>query len=192
MSNPTPEEVRASIVPKSDQINADDLVAGPVTVTIEKVTKGDKDQPINVHLVGYPGRPYKPCKTCRRVLIASFSDDPKAWVGQRMTLFCDPAVTWAGVKVGGIRISHLSGISEPRVFVLTQTRGKKTEVTILPLTDSGEQAYIAEVLGEIAKAETPEMLKAIGFILKEKSKSIQDAVRAAYEAKNRELNTRIA
>lgn len=191
MSNPTPEEVRASIVPKSDQLNADDLLAGPITVTIEKVAKGDKEQPICVHLAGYPGRPYKPCKTCRRILIASFSDDPKAWIGQRMTLFCDPNVTWAGVKVGGIRISHLSGISEPRVFVLTQTRGKKTEVTILPLKASGDQAYIDEALSEIAKAETPETLKAIGFILKEKSKSIQDAVRAAYAEKQKEFEQRI-
>lgn len=188
MSNPTPEEVRASIVPKSDQLNADDLIAGPVTVTIEKVRRGDKEQPIFVDLAGYPGRPYKPCKTCRRILIASFTDDPKAWIGQRMTLFCDPNVTWAGVKVGGIRISHLSGLNEPRVFILTQTRGKKTEVTIMPIkAASGDQAYIDEVLSEIAKAETPEALKAIGFILKEKSKPIQDAVRAAYEAKKKEL-----
>jgi hypothetical protein len=189
MNDPTPEEVRASIVPKSDQLNAEDFLAGPVTVTITGVRKGDKEQPIFVDLAGYPGRPYKPCKTCRRILIASFTDDPKAWIGQRMTLFCDPNVTWAGVKVGGIRISHLSGISEPRVFVLTQTRGKKTEVTILPVKSSGDEKYIADVLSEIAKAETHEMLKAIGFMLKEKSKQIQDAVRSAYAARQKELET---
>lgn len=190
MSNPTPEEVRASIVPKSDQLNADDLVAGPLTVTIEKVRKGDKEQPIFVDLAGYPGRPYKPCKTCRRILIASFSDDPKAWIGNRMTLFCDPTVTWAGVKVGGIRISHLSGISEPRVFVLTQARGKKTEVTILPLAKAIEHdAYVEEARREIAAASTLEVLKAIGFLLKEKPKAIQDALRPAYAARLKELES---
>ena len=192
MSNPTPEEVRTSIIAKSDQLNADDLVAGPLTVTIEKVTKGDKEQPIAVHLEGFPGRPYKPCKTCRRVLVASFTDDPKAWIGQRMTLFCDPNVTWAGVKVGGIRISHLSGISEPRVFVLTQTRGKKTEVTIMPLGSDGDAAYIADAKSEIAKAETKAMLEAIGFVLKGKPKAIQDALRPVYAARLKELGSDVA
>jgi hypothetical protein len=187
MSNPTPEEVRASILAKSDQINADDLVAGPVTVTIEKVRRGDKEQPIFVDLVGYQGRSYKPCKTCRRILIASFGDDPKGWIGQRMTLFCDPTVMWAGVKVGGVRISHLSGLNEPRVFVLNQARGKKNEVTILPLKTSEHQTYIDDVIGEIARADTLDGLKELGLLLKEKPREIRDAVRAAYEAKKSEL-----
>ena len=186
--DPTPEEIRKSIVPKSDQLNADDLVTGPITVTIEKVSRGDKDQPIVVSIAGYPGRPFKPCKSMRRVLIAAFGDDPKKWIGQRMTLYCDPEVTWAGVKVGGIRISHLSGLSEPKTFLLTRTRGKKSEYTIMPLKASAdEQAFIDEVLGEIAKADTPEILKAIGFVVAKKPKPIQDAVRAAYAARQKEL-----
>ena len=129
--NPTPDEVRASIVPKSDQLNADDLLLGPITVTITKVRRGDKEQPIVVEVEGH--QPYKPCKTMRRILIAAFSDDPKHWVGQQMTLYCDPDVMWAGVKVGGIRISHLSGLDEPRTFMLTKSRGKRSEVTIHPI-----------------------------------------------------------
>ncbi|MFH1738194.1 MAG: hypothetical protein ABIH23_04245 [bacterium] len=185
--NPTPEEVRASIVPKSDQLNADDLIAGPITVTITKVSRGDREQPIIVEIEG--NRPYKPCKTMRRVLIASYTDDPKHWVGQQMTLYCDPDVTWAGVKVGGIRISHLSGLKEPKTFLLTQTRGKKSEVTIFPLkTISPEdQVYIDDAKGEIARAETAESLKAIGFILKKKSEAIQAALRPIYAARQKEL-----
>ncbi len=80
--NPTPDEVRASIVPKSDQLNADDLLLGSITVTITKVRKGDREQPIVVEIEGH--QPYKPCKTMRRILIASFSDDPKRWVGQEI------------------------------------------------------------------------------------------------------------
>ena len=96
--NPTPEEVRASIVPKSDQINADDLVAGPQTFTITGVRRGDKDQPIQIDLAETPERCYRPCKSMRRVLIAAYTDEPKNWIGKQMTLYCDPAVTWAGVE----------------------------------------------------------------------------------------------
>ena len=158
---PTREEVLKSIEPSSNQLNADDLLTGPITVTITKVRKGDREQPIVVELEGH--RPFKPCKSMRRVLIATFSDDPKAWIGQRMTLFCDPDVRFGGVRVGGIRISHLSWIDAPKTYILTQTRGKKAEVTILPLpaaTDA-DRVYITDALGEIARAETAEALKAI-------------------------------
>jgi len=140
-SHPTPEEVRASIVPKSDQLNADDLVTGPITVTITGVRRGDKDQPVIVDIEGH--RPYKPCKSMRRVLISTYSDDPKGWVGQRMTLYCDPDVKWAGVKVGGIRISHLSGLDKPKTLLLTHARGKRAEVTIKPIVSAPEQTSLA-------------------------------------------------
>ena len=181
MSNPTREEVLKSIEPKSDQLNADDLLTGPLTVTIEKVRKGDKDQPIVVDLEGH--RPYKPCKSMRRVLIAVLSDEPKNWIGQRMTLYCDPDVTWAGVKVGGIRISHLSGLTEPKTFFLTQTRGKKAEVTIRPvgITDD-DKAFVAIAKRDIAKAETEESLKAIGFLINERSQLVKDALKPIYAA----------
>lgn len=131
MNEATPEEVRASIVPKSDQLNADDLLTGPITVTIESVTRGDREQPIIVGIRGH--RPYKPCKSMRRVMIAVFSDEPAKWIGQRMTLFRDPEVTWAGVKVGGIRISHISGLDSPQTFAVTKSRGSKAEMTVHPL-----------------------------------------------------------
>jgi len=131
--NPTADEVRASIVPKSDQLNADDLLTGPLTVTITAVKRGNREQPIIVEIEGQ--RPYKPCKSMRRVLIAAFSDDPQQWVGKQATLFCDPSVTWAGVKVGGIRISHLSGLQKSKTFLLTHARGKRAEYTIQPLID---------------------------------------------------------
>ena len=122
----------------------------------------------------------------RRVLIAAYTDEPKNWIGKQMTLYCDPAVTWAGVRVGGIRISHLSGLEGPRTFVLTQTRGKKSEFVIKPLSAS-EQAYIADATGEIGRAESVEMLKAIGFILAKKSRPVQNALRPVYAARLAEL-----
>jgi len=182
-SNPTPDEVRASIVPRSDQLNADSLLTGPITVTITGVRRGDKDQPIIVDIEGY--QPFKPCKTMRRVLIATFGDDPKQWIGQRATLYCDPEILWAGVKVGGIRISHLSGLDNPRTFMLTQTRGKRTEITIQPLADYSKD--IAAVLAEIAAAEIPATLKAIGAAMKSKPEPVRDAIRAAYASRQKEL-----
>jgi len=44
-----------SIIPKSDQLNAEDFLAAPRTVTIEKVTAGTAEQPVDVHLVEFPG-----------------------------------------------------------------------------------------------------------------------------------------
>lgn len=189
MSSPTPDEVRASIVPKSDQLNADDLVSGPITVRIAGVRRGNKEQPIIVEIDGYEGRPYKPCKTMRRVLIAVFSDDPNNWVGQQLTLFCDPDVMYAGVKVGGIRISHMSGLNEPRTFILTTSRSKRSEVTVFPVETLSpeEAAYLEDVKSEIAGAESEEVLKAIGFVLKKKSAVMQEIARPIYAARLNEL-----
>lgn len=185
-NNPTPEDVRKSIVPKSDQLNADDLLTGPITVTIERVRRGDKEQPIIVDIAGH--RPYKPCKSMRRVLISAFSDDAKAWVGHRMTLFCDPDVMFAGVKVGGIRISHLSGMDGPKTFLLTQTRGKKAEVVIHPIKASPEdQAYIDDAKLNMAEASTVDDLESIRQLLKGKSAPIRWALRGAYITRLEEL-----
>lgn len=187
MNNPTREEIIKSIEPKSDQLNADDLISGPITVTITGVKRGDREQPVVVEIEGH--RPYKPCKTMRRVLIATFSDDPLAWVGQQLTLYCDPSVMWGGVRVGGIRISHLSGLTEPKTFLLTHARGKRTEVTIMPIAGEDDKALIAEAKHEIATSETMNQLKAVGFILKTRPKSVQDAVRQIYVARQTELST---
>jgi hypothetical protein len=185
--NPTEEEVRASIVPKSDQLNADDLLTGPITVTITKVRRGDKEQPIVVELDGH--RPYKPCKSMRRVLIAVFSEDASKWVGQRMTLYCDPEVMWAGVKVGGIRISHLSGLNAPKTFLLTRARGKRAEVTIQPVVSlsSEDQAFITTAKEELAGAQSMEELRVYGQLLKQKPPAVQDALRPLYAQRVAEL-----
>lgn len=121
-----------TVVPKSDQMNADDLLTGPITVTIEKVSRGDtKEQPVFLHIAGR--QPYKPCKSMRRVLISAWGPKGSDWVGKRMTLYCDPAVAFGGSKVGGIRISHLSDITETLNCNLTVTRGKRNPFVVQPL-----------------------------------------------------------
>lgn len=97
--------------PKSDQLNASDLVAGPmdITVTRHKVVGGD--QPLELHADNIPGRPWKPCKTMMRWMSEAWkTDEPADIVGKSIRLYCDPEVQFGGMKTGGIRISHLSHI----------------------------------------------------------------------------------
>jgi hypothetical protein len=133
------QSLKDTIVPKSDQLNADDLLTGPIVITIQKVSRGDtKEQPVSIAIDG--GRmPYKPCKSMRRVLIAAWGEDGRLWVGKSMRLFCDPEVMFGGVKVGGIRISHLSHIANTMTIALTTTRSKRAPYRVEPLEEQAEK-----------------------------------------------------
>lgn len=157
-------DLTESIAPKSDQLNAEDLLTGPRTVTVEKVTKGSIEQPVNIHLVGLPGRPFKPSKTVRRILVAAWGADASTYTGRRMTLFRDPAVRFGGQDVGGIRVSHLSHINKRLTLALTVTRGKRAPYVVEPLPDgpptiTDEQA--ASIADDIAGANDRAALDAI-------------------------------
>lgn len=121
-----------TIAPKSDQLNADDLLAGPRDVTIAGVRRTTTDQPVAIDLEGID-RPWYPCKTVRRLLIACWGSDGSAWVGRRVRLYNDPAVQWAGQRVGGIRVSHLSDLDAPRTVLVSVKRGKRAPMTVAPL-----------------------------------------------------------
>lgn len=131
--------VESFIKAKSDQLNADDLVGGPITVKIEGVSQGSADQPVIIKISG-GHQPYKPCKTSLRVLAAVMGTDAQKWVGHWMRLYRDPHVKWAGVEVGGIRIEALSAIDEPVMLQLTETRGRKSPHRIAPLKVRGGEA----------------------------------------------------
>ena len=127
-------DVRESITPKSDQLNADDLLTGAVTVKIAKVSPGAAEQQIDVGLEEFPTRVYRPSKSMRRVLVAAWGYESKAWVGRSMTLFCNPEIMFGGDKVGGIQISHLGHLEKPLTVSLTTTRSKRKPFTVQPLT----------------------------------------------------------
>ena len=55
-------DITDTIKPKSDQLNADDLISGPITVKIVKVSKVSGDQPIVIEIEG-DYQPFKPCKS---------------------------------------------------------------------------------------------------------------------------------
>lgn len=124
--------------PKSDQQNFDDYVAGPKTVTVHEVKSGTPDQPVEIHLDEFPGRPFKPSKSMRRVLVYAWGPDSSVYVGRRLTLFGDPTVKFGGQAVGGIRISHLSHIPGTLTVALTVTRGKREPFIVQPLDDPAE------------------------------------------------------
>jgi hypothetical protein len=128
-----------TITAKSDQLNAEDLIGGPRTVRVTdvKVTASD-DQPVWISFEGDQGKPFKPCKTVRRLLVRVWGDDGSVYAGRSMTLYLDPEVKYGGQKVGGIRVSHVSHIDSPMKFFLTETRGKKREISVRPLaSDTG-------------------------------------------------------
>jgi len=126
-------DLTESIAPKSDQLNADDLMAGPVTVTIAEVAKGTPEQPVDVRLVEFPGRAYRPSKSMRRVMVSAWGPEASTYAGRRITLFRNPEITFGRDKVGGIEISHLSHIEKPLTVALTATRGKRKNFTVAPL-----------------------------------------------------------
>lgn len=145
--------LRDTIVPKSDQLNAEQLLSAPMTIVVTDVKRGSgADQPVILNYLNDEGRPYKPCKTCRKILIFAWGDDGSEWIGKRMTLYCDPDIKFGGVKVGGIRISHLSDIERDMAVSLNVTKGKKGEFVIRKLADIRPVSELKFLLGEAAKS----------------------------------------
>jgi len=138
-------DISRTIAPKSEQLNADDLIAGPRTITVTAVKLVAEDQPVAIHFAGDEGKPYKPCKSMRRVLVRAWGADGAQYVGKSMTLFLDDQVRFGGAAVGGIRISHLSHIEKSITMALTATRATKKAYTV--------QAMAAPVA---TTAETPD------------------------------------
>lgn len=123
--------LRDTIIPKSDQLNAEQLIGNPLTITVTAVRRSTSDdQPLAIHYKDDNGRPYKPCKSMRKVLIFAWGDDGNEWIGRSMTLYNNPDIKWGGVKVGGIRISHISHVQADLALSLTATKGKKEPVII--------------------------------------------------------------
>ena len=127
-------DLTQTIAPKSDQLNFDDFIGDETkTITITGVKVVNSDQPIELHSAEYPGRPFKPGLTMRRVLIGIWGKSAAGWEGRSLRLYGDPDVKFGKQAVGGIRISHASHIDAPKTLMLTVTRGKKAPFTVEPL-----------------------------------------------------------
>ena len=200
--------LRKSIEAKSDQLNADDLIAGPITVKITGVRRGKTpEQPIAIELDGNKEKPYLPCKGMRRLLIAAWTDDPKTWVGKRMTLYRNPDVMYGGVKLGGIEISSMSDIPPELQIMRTVRRGVKTPLTIKRLADepakkteqpkpappteltADDAAYLADVKIEVETAQSVGDLTAIYKMVETKRPAILPQVKELCSKRRKEIES---
>ena len=154
-------DISDSLAANSNQQNYDEFLAGPKTVTVSEVKKGSAEQPVEVHLVEFPGKPFKPAKSVRRVLAAAWGTDASQWAGRRLTIYGDPEVRYAGKAVGGLRVSHVSHIDKPVTVALTVTRGKREPFTVHPLPDATPYTPSQDWLALMASASTGDEKNAI-------------------------------
>lgn len=147
-------DLSEGIKPKSDQLNADDLIIGPRTITVTSVRDtGQSEQRFWIHFEGDDGKPWKPCKSMLRVLVKMWGVDGAKYAGRSLTLFCDPTVTFGRDTPGGIRISHMSDIDDDTTIALTVKRGKKAPYQVRKLTvEQKKDAAPTKPRGEIDKA----------------------------------------
>jgi len=168
-------DISNTLEPNSDQLDAIELIGGPRTFTIESVSAGNAEQPVQVHLAEFP-RPWRPGKSMRRVLAACWGVEASAWVGRRVTLYCDEAVRFGSEVVGGTRISALSHIEKRRQVPLLISRGKSAMFTVEPLT---EPAAPSEPTAEQVAASTS-------------VETLKDMWRASSPARRKDIEARVA
>lgn len=164
-------DLTKTIAPKTDQLNADDLIGvSSKTIKITKVSiLGEDAQPIAVSFEGDNGKPYKPCKSMRRVLVQIWGGDGNQYIGRSLTLYRDDKVMFAGIAVGGIRISHMSHIEKDITMALTASKASRKPYTVKPLTQTTAASPSSPTLKdelsafskEIDLADTPEKLEGL-------------------------------
>lgn len=188
---------------KSDQLCADDLTGAPRTITVRKVTGNDGDQPVSIYFDGDNNKPFKPCKTIRRVLLAVWGRNAADYVGRSMTIYRDDSVTFGGLNTGGIRISHMSHIDKETVVVVMKTKGKKAGIKIAPLVITqatpDHEKLAASTVAAIQRAPDTDKLEAFIASRQAKLDQMADArpdlgeqVGAALVARRAELNPECA
>lgn len=182
--------------PKSDQINADDLMSGPRVVTITDVRQGSSEQPVQIVTQEFgTGRPYRPGKSMIRVLINAWGAEASQYVGRRMTIYRDPEIAFGGEKVGGIRISHMSHIDKKLTLALTVTRGRRKPYVVEPLPEGPPtitNGQAKELAGQIEAAANRSELDAIAAQLKTFNLATHSApLRDLWKARLAEVTTEV-
>lgn len=179
--------------PKSDQLNADDLIGGARNITITSVRANPGrsiEQPVAISYQGDDGKPYYPCKSMRRVMVHVWGADAKNYVGRSMTLYCDPNVQFGGMKVGGIRISHMSHMDKPVTLALTATRSKRAPFSVQPLVVSN--GAIPDMIEAYSAASTQAQFEAVEMARSELWKSLNSGQKATLKAASDAAKARLA
>lgn len=188
--NATVEDLRSTTIPKSNQLNADQLIVGPMDITVADVLIGaDDKQPIAVHYENEAGRPFLPCLTMRRVLLAAWGHDGRQWIGKSMRLFHDPSVRFGGDEVGGVRISHMTDIPGQRIELrMTASKGRKSLHTIhkmdVPARGGPTLDHVMQLISTAANSEDMKAAKEAAQTLTGDAdiRAAQDAYRARVNA----------
>lgn len=172
-------DMRQVIKPKSDQLNADDLIGGPLTITITeaRVNPDAREQPVTIRFDGDQGRPWKPCKGMSRLLVQLWGPDSSNYTGKRLTLYRDPEVKWAGEAIGGIRISHADGLSRETPFAVTLSKVVRRNVLVKPMRDApSERAF--EPLHDNPNAPSDPVAEMRGLITRTSGQKSYEQARA--------------
>lgn len=172
-----------TITPKSDQLNADDLITGTLTIKVTAL-KGSNEpqQPVSIFYEGDNGKPYKPCKSMRRVLVSAWGANGAEYIGRSMTLYRDEAVVFGGIQVGGIRISHLSHIDKDLTMALTVSKTSRKPYTVRRLEVAQAPDYSKE-LAAIKGAASVDELGKLWPTLSANAKATTEVIEAAKNRK---------
>lgn len=129
-------DISAALAPKSDQLDAVDLLGSPPLVfTITDVNEGNDEQPVNIRLAEFP-RVWRPSKGMLRVLAHCWGKEVAKWVGRQVELYCDPDVMFGPNRVGGVRVSRLSHIEKRTSVPMIIGRGKGGSWNVDPLPEA--------------------------------------------------------
>lgn len=126
-------DLSKTIEAKSDHLASDDLIGGSKTIKITRVSVVNGDRPVVIDYVGGEGKSYLPCKSMRRVMASVWGLNGADWVGHSLVVYRDNSVRFGGQEVGGIRISHMSGIKASVKLSLSASRGKKALFQVEPI-----------------------------------------------------------
>lgn len=198
-------DIAHTLVAKSDQLNAADIIGTEKLLTITKVDVKSGDQPVTVHYEGENGRPWKPALTARRILSALWGTDSSKWIGHTVAVHNDLTVIYAGEEVGGVRPHAATGIETTQIIKLKEKRGPKPktfEIKPLRMDKSAPAPKQVEfsmegyerVINSIVAMTDPEAMKARferaadwRLLAVKEDREKATALREKYEARLEEL-----
>jgi hypothetical protein len=183
-------DVSSTILSKSDQLNASDLIGNEMILTVSGVhLVSSPDQPMIINYIDDDGRPYKPCKSMRRVLVGLWGKDASQWIGRSVGVYNEPSVKWAGKEEGGVRIKSMSHIEKNKSVTTSESKHKKTTylISVLQVEQNQREVWPDDKFNavfekmkasiETGKADAPKIIAHL-----QKTADVTDAQKARLES----------